>query len=154
MNEALDDGSHYMAIYEFCGFVFIGLAAAYLCLAIGTINLKSRIAGLGTLCLMSVCNFIALIVTAVYRFNTLGKLAALSTCPTKYDKSASDTYYVTDDWTYTSEANMIAWVWSLQLITCIFTCCVNHRLNKLPRQSEIRYRTASTADEFEALSQH
>ena len=85
MNEALDDGSHYIAIYEFCGFVFIGLAAAYLCLAIGTINLKSRIAGLGTLCIMSVCNFIALIVTAVYRFNTLGKLAALSTCPTKYD---------------------------------------------------------------------
>lgn len=109
---AYTTGSRYMAIYEFCGFTFIGLASSYLCLAAGAINLKWRIVGLGSLCLFSCLNFVAIITTAVFRFNSMGKLAALSTCPTKYDDSKFGYYYVNDSWTYASEADLIVWIWS------------------------------------------
>ena len=140
-----------MTIYEFCGFTFIGLASSYMCLAVGTINLKWRMVGLGTLCLFSCFNFAAIITSAVYRFNDLGRLAALSTCPTKYDAKAAGYYFVNDKWTYESEANVISWIWTLQMLTFLANCCVNHHLNKIPGASEVRYRTASTAEEFEAL---
>lgn len=81
-------GARYSVIYEFCGFTFLALTLSYLCLSAGTVHLGARLAGLAMLCLFSCLNFTALITTAVFRFNSMGKLAALSKCPSRFDSGA------------------------------------------------------------------
>mmetsp|Transcript_16750 Transcript_16750/g.21180 ORF Transcript_16750/g.21180 Transcript_16750/m.21180 type:complete len:91 (-) Transcript_16750:153-425(-) len=87
------------------------LVLSNLCLAFGTINAPVRMLGLALVCCLSILNFAALITTAVFRFNTLGSLAAISTCPTKFDAGAPGYYFVNEDWTSADEGSMILSIW-------------------------------------------
>ena len=61
-------------------------------------------------------NIGVLLATGIYRFNSMGKLAALSTCPSKYDESATfENYYLSDARTYADESMIITVLWSSQI---------------------------------------
>ena len=83
-------GTRFTVIYTLCGITFCTIAASYLCLAAGAWSLWARMTGLVCGCLFGCVNLAALITTGVFRFNSIGKLAALSLCPT----ALSETYSV------------------------------------------------------------
>ena len=80
---------------------------------VGTWNYHAR--AISTCCasVLSCLNIAAIITTAVFRFNTVGKWAALSKTPSKYDKPfdlSSGTMLVSslsDDHTYNSDGKLI-----------------------------------------------
>ena len=81
-------------------------------------------------------NFAAIITTAVFRFNTMGRFAALSLCPSKYEKPfdyATRTQIrsgLSDEHTYESDAHLIFLLWITQLFLCFLNCCVSSILQK------------------------
>ena len=67
----------------------------------------------------------------MFRFNALGKLAAYSEAPSKYDEASYVTSsgdeinlsFVSDDRTYKEDAKMLVAIWSIMLAMCICSCC-------------------------------
>ena len=70
----------------------------------------------------------AIITTAVLRFNTWGKLAALNLNPAYYDGGSfgfgkqSLIYPANSDRTYASDGEMILWTWIFMMIFCLTNC--------------------------------
>ena len=108
------------------------IAASYLCLLIGAWSLWARMTGLCCGCLFGCVNLGALITTAVFRFNTWGKLAALSLCPTAYSSTIdpSTGLYLSYDRTYADDAQMVMLIFVFQMIVCLLSCCLNGVFNK------------------------
>lgn len=122
-------------VYAFCGITFIMIATANLCISIGAYNLQARMLGGCCGCCFGCINFAALITTAVFRFNTMGSIAALSKTPTKYVGEANE--LASDDTTYMTDASTILALWVVQMLACVCSCCVSMFLNKPPSQEEI-----------------
>ena len=132
-----DLGSRYSVIYAFCGVTFVMIAVANCCISIGAYNLQARMLGGCCGCCFGCVNFSALITTAVFRFNAMGKLAALSTTPTKYEGVSEREVIASDDTTYETDASTILALWIVQLLACVCSCCVAGFLNKPPSQEEL-----------------
>jgi len=82
--DCFKQGSRWSIIYTFCGITLILIAVNSLLLAFGAWNFHSRmIGGCCGFCLACV-NFAAIIVTGVFRFNTMGKWSAISLVGSKY----------------------------------------------------------------------
>ena len=128
-------GSRFSVVYAFCGITFIMIATANLCISIGAYNLQARMLGGCCGCCFGCINFAALITTAVFRFNTMGSLAAISKTPTKYVGEGN--VIASDDTTYMTDASTILALWVVQMLACVCSCCVSMFLNKPPSQEEI-----------------
>ena len=102
-------GSRFTVVYKFCGITFVCYALSFACIVVGAWSLQLRVLGLCGACFMGCVSCAALITTAVFRFNTMGKLASLSTCPTKFDASAPN--FASDKRTYSSDAGLILGIW-------------------------------------------
>ena len=74
-----------MIIYKLCGSTFVLMGLAYLITAIGAYSARLRVTGICCLCCLGCLNLAAIITTAVFRFNSMGKLAALSEAPVDWD---------------------------------------------------------------------
>ena len=74
--------------------------------------------------LMFALNIAAIVTTAVFRFNTMGKLAALSTQSTKYQglNDEQTRILITNDRTYESDAQTITWLFSIQILYFLSNC--------------------------------
>jgi len=125
-----NDGCRWSKIYKLCAFTMLGLAAANVLQAIGAFQYESRMFGAMFGCLLGCINFAAIVTTGVFRFNTMGKYAALSTTPSKYDDQPFDykkrvmiTSSLSDDHTYESDANVITFLWIAQMSLFCFNCC-------------------------------
>ena len=68
-------------------------------------------------------NFVAVIVMAVFRFNTIGKLAALSQTGSTYQVE-DDLPTRTEDRTYVDDGTLILRLWVISLIFVIAQCCL------------------------------
>ena len=79
--EEVNKGSRFSVIYAFCGVTFALLGASNLCMIIGVWSLYARFAGMCLGCCFGCVNLAAIITTGVFRFNSMGKLAALSLTP-------------------------------------------------------------------------
>ena len=86
--------------------------------------------GSGFLALSHCLNLAAIIVTGVFRFNPMGKLAALSLTPSKYNSDSTltlDSYmsdsWISDDRTYQDDANVILGLWVAMMAMCLCGCC-------------------------------
>ena len=84
-SDDLEKGSRFTVIYGFCGITFLMLGLANLCTAIGAYSFHARAAGLCFASCLGCINLAALVTTACFRFNTMGKLAALSRCPSEFN---------------------------------------------------------------------
>mmetsp|Transcript_21516 Transcript_21516/g.25225 ORF Transcript_21516/g.25225 Transcript_21516/m.25225 type:complete len:125 (+) Transcript_21516:398-772(+) len=114
------------------------LGVTNLCLSVGAYNLHARMTGLCCACCLGCINFAALITTAVFRFNSMGKLAALSTTETTYEGTIDNGEPVFSDKTiYSDDASIILALWIVQLAACICSCCIGIVLNKPPSQEEL-----------------
>jgi len=123
-------GCRFTIVYSLCGFIFLVQACVYLSLIFGAWFLKVRLLGLLCNVLVS-CAFIAAIVTTgVFRLNAMGQLAALSTCPTKYDSTASADYYLSTKTTYADDAKVVLCVWIVCLVACPLNGCYLYALNQ------------------------
>uniref|UniRef100_A0A7S3I508 Uncharacterized protein n=1 Tax=Favella ehrenbergii TaxID=182087 RepID=A0A7S3I508_9SPIT len=119
----------FSVIYAFCGITFLLVATSYLCLAVGAYVMYTRMAGLCCSCCLGCINFAALITAAVFRFNSAGKFAALSKAPSKWEGTDS-VALISDDRTYSDDANVILALWIVQLTACVCSCCVNMFFNQ------------------------
>ena len=78
--------------------------------------------------LIFIINIVAIVITCVFRFNKIGRLAALSETSSKYDGKPFDineTHPVmiisvlSDERTYESDGTLITWLFCLQVIYII-----------------------------------
>ena len=120
-------GSRFTLIYVQAGTISLCLAITYLLLLLArffwTKPLVYTAVGLGTI--FWTFNLSTICMTGVLRFNNpMGKLAALSTCPTSYDSSASyDEHYLDSDGrTYADDASLIIALWAMQIVLVILHC--------------------------------
>ena len=91
--------------------------------------------------LFSCFNLAAIVTTAVYRFNHIGQLAALSKAPTQYEEGAQ-WHSISNERTYSDDAKMIIAIWFVQLFFCIVSFCVQGMIFK-PIKTEPESRTGS-----------
>lgn len=95
--------------------------------------------------LLSCTNFAIIILVAIYRWNTVGKLAALSETPTKYDGNSFTLDEATGDFstglsderTYESDASLIVWLWVAQIVFFITSGVSTVYMVKVPRQDDL-----------------
>ena len=86
LNTCYPEGSRWSIVWKLNGITCLMMAATYLLVfVIGAYNFHSRALGGCLGCCIGCVNFAALITTGVFRYNTLGKLAALSDGPSYYD---------------------------------------------------------------------
>ena len=125
------DGCRWSLVYGFCGVTMVLIAANTVLQIIGVWSYILR--ALGASCGLALCcvNFAALITTAVLRWNTWGRLAALSTLPTKSTGGdfviSTDQGYpevtsrpLSDERDYESDGGLIV---GLLVVQTIFCCC-------------------------------
>ena len=81
-------GCRWSVIYNLNGVTMLLIAANTILLTVGVWSFHAR--ALGACCSSALCclNVACIITTAVFRFNTWGSLAALSTMNVKYDSSS------------------------------------------------------------------
>ena len=119
-------GCRWTVIYGFAGVILLLQAANAVALLLGVWVFKARLVGICCACVMSCINFAAIIITGVFRFNSMGRLAALSRRATQFDSSISaEDYYLSDSWTYEKEAKLILWLWLCQVGFCFLCCAVS-----------------------------
>lgn len=115
-SDGYGNGSRFTVIYAFCGITFVMLAATNIALVIGAWNLYARMTGLFCSCCLGCVNFAALITTSVFRFNSMGKLAALSLTPSQYKEMTDSTtgmttYFDPNGRVYADDAKLITGIW-------------------------------------------
>ena len=131
--DKLNKGTRFSVVYGLCGITFLLIGFANLCLAFGAYNYTARAAGLLCSCCLQCVNFAAIITTACFRFDTMGKLAALSEAPSKFvDTTPNGLVVLSSDRTMGSDASLIVWLWVMQLLIFLVGCCSTSRFNKPP----------------------
>ena len=102
-------GTRFSVIYSLCGITMALLSVSNCCLILGAWSLYARMAGLCFACCLGCVNVAAIVTTGVFRYNTMGKLAAISLAPSKYDDSSTASLYFTDPngRVYKDDANLI-----------------------------------------------
>ena len=123
----------------------------------GVWSYEARGSGLCCSMCLSCLNIGAIITIGIFRFNTLGKLAALSEGPSKYDRPFSYddgvmlTAYLSDDHTFMSDGNLIKWLWICQMIGWTLNCCFKGYFAKLPSAEQSLRTNSVIAAEYETL---
>ena len=105
------------------------LAANGIVQVVGTWNYYARVVGSFCGSLLGCVNLAAIITTAVFRFNNIGRLAALSETPSKYEGALHNnhgtmiTSNISNEHTYESDADLIMWLFIAQIIFFCTNCC-------------------------------
>ena len=79
------NGCRWSTIYIFCGITMLLIACNAVLQLLGTWNYHARAVSSCCASLLTCLNIAAIVTTAVFRFNTVGKWAALSLTASKYD---------------------------------------------------------------------
>ena len=93
-------------------------------MVVGAWVLYARICAGCLLCLLGCVNLAAIITTGVFRLNTQGKLAALSTQPIKYEGGLT----TSDSRTYESDGKVILALWITSLVMCCCNCLQSYQV--------------------------
>ena len=122
-------------------------------LALGAYNLKSRMAGLSCGCCVHSLMLSTIIVIACFRFNTIGKLSALSKAPAAYNEDGNSTnlIFTNDDRVYGDDATLITWLWSLMMVFWCCKCCINGYIMKPPSGEQMMAATAGMQQQYEQM---
>ena len=108
-------GCRWSKIFLFNGITVLFLVVIHVGFQIGIhFKYQFRLLGWILFSLISAVHLAAIVTTGVFRFNTMGKLAALSLQPTNPQDD--------DSQTYSAAATLITWLWSLQIILFISHC--------------------------------
>ena len=128
------NGSRWSKVWNFNSIIVLGLALCNLLLMIGAFQFHTRAVGSCLLCCFSCTHLAAIVMTGVFRFNTEGKLAALSTLPVKYVTTnySKGQVILDSNRTYESDGNVILGLWIGALCQCCFGCCLGNLM--VPKQ--------------------
>lgn len=115
----LEKGCRWSIIYSFSGITMLLLAANSMVQAVGSYRYRMR--ALGAVCASMLCcvNLAAIITTGVFRFNLMGKLAALSQLDNKYEgltQGETDIVFKQGGETYESDGKLILGLWIIQIV--------------------------------------
>lgn len=123
-------GCRWSKLYLLNGITCILIAINCIFAIIGAFVFKCRAVSSCFGSLLCCLTTAAIVTTGVFRFNTYGKLAALSLTPTKYNgeafvlgKPAEVSYPADDDRTYSTDADMILITWIFMIVFCCTSCC-------------------------------
>ncbi len=116
-------GVRWSTIYWLCGFANLGMILQSVLLAAGVYVFPSRMVGLFFQAFCSLFYFAVVIVTAVFRFNDKGRLAALSQAGSAItDVDGVPT--ISTERTYEEDGQMILRLWSVSMAFLIGQCCL------------------------------
>lgn len=129
-HHCVQKGSQWSLVYTYGGFTAILGALVSLLVVLGSYFYKPRIIGLCLNCVMGLINIFGIAITAYYRFRTQGKLAALSTAPSRpmkvsTDEKASGWGYDTSV-TYQDDANFIKNMLIVQCVVFVVVCVASN----------------------------
>ena len=102
------NGCRWSIVYELCGVWMLLAAANGFIMILGTWNVHTRVIGNLCNCCLSCLGLGAVICACVFRFNAMGRLAALSLKGSKLSTDiASDNYFFDEKRTYQSDGDLI-----------------------------------------------
>ena len=105
-------GCRWSIIFDLCAATLVLVGVNSLVLVVGAWSFYARLFGNCCLSLIGCLNITAIVVTGCFRFNTMGKLTALSLSPSKFDEDAGlRNFYLTDTRTYADDGRLILWLW-------------------------------------------
>jgi hypothetical protein len=127
--------------YAMAGFVLILMTVNAILLVVGGFFYRSRMIGIFCHSCLTIFSLISVILTYKFRFQDQGKLAAMSTMPSR---TISETEYDLT-WTYEDDGKLITkliWAQGITLILCLVTsnlgCCVSKKNNVIGSQISAR----------------
>jgi hypothetical protein len=126
--DTLMKGCRWSVLFGLNAFSLIFITINSTILAVGAYEYRARALGMVCWNVLGCLNIACIITTAVFRFNTIGKLAALSLAPSAYH----DTLLLSDDRNYVMDGNWILWLWLFQVATFCGNCCSLGFLMKPP----------------------
>ena len=118
-DDCWNQGNRFSKIYVFGGTTMMLLAFNSVLMLLGAWFMHARLIAGCCGCLCCCLNLACIITTAVFRFNSWGKLSTLCDGPAKYDDS--DT--LSDDRTVSGDASIIVGLWVAMMIFCCTNCC-------------------------------
>lgn len=140
--DCFKDGCRWSIIYKFCAMTLILIAFNGIFMTLGAWNIQTRAISGCCCCLLGIVNLAAMITTCIFRFNTMGKLAALSQQGSKYDggpdnidivgKKVMLVAFLSNEQTYEDDGTIIIILWVGQIILCLSHCCVMGYVSKPP----------------------
>ena len=120
--DCMKEGTRWSLIFLFNGLTMALLSFTYLLIAIGSRYFTTRIIGACLNCFLSCVHFATIVTTAIYRFNTKGKLAAICIAPSYFE--GSDTGVIGNSWTFKKDGDLILTIWVCQLFLVLALCCL------------------------------
>lgn len=117
--ETLMKGTRWTVLYSLNAFSCIFICINTAILGIGAYQLKARILGMACCPFIGCLQISCIITTAVFRFNTMGKLASLSLTPSEYTENSPMTGYLGGSRTFNLDSQWILFLWLMQLMMCV-----------------------------------
>lgn len=117
--DCVERGCRWSTIYYFCAVTMLLLAANSCVQFAGTWWHKLRALGACLASLLCCVNLAAIVTTGVFRFNYMGKLAALSQLDNQYSGMTANNdkiITVVGGRTYQSDGTLIVWLWGAQML--------------------------------------
>ena len=119
----MKEGTRWSLIFLFNGITMASLSFTYFLIAIGSRYFTTRIIGACLNCFLSCVHFATIVTTAIYRFNTKGKLAAICLAPSHFEGVDSETLLGSSS-TFKKDGDLILTVWVCQLFLVMALCCL------------------------------
>ena len=128
----MEVGSRWTLLYALCGLVALLLTINSLVQILGTWNYSARLLSGCCFSLFSCANLAAIIVTGVYRLNSMGQLAAMSQTPSMYSSDNQNEIEIGADFkiqflsqarTFEDDGMMILYCW-FGMILLFFGGCL------------------------------
>ena len=116
MDDCRTVGTRWSTIYILCTTLMMTIAVQGLLLTTGVWFFPTRFAAMMTQAFCNCFLFAGTVTVAVYRFNTMGKLASLSLAPVNLSTNSDGDPTLTDERTYVDDGQLILRLWSISLV--------------------------------------
>ena len=148
-------GTKWSMVYILCYAVMIIIMLQGLLLTLGVWWFPARLTGMimQTFCAFTL--FGAMVTTAVFRFNTYGKLAALSLSPIHVTHDEDGNVMLDTERTYNDDGTLLLRLWVVTLLFVVAQCCLGCFAAAPPTQDRLRkWNVDIETPENEQLAPH
>ena len=145
--ECRDKGSQWSSVIFFNAVIMLAVFLNMCCAGFGGIMPLCRLVGAYFASLLCLGHLAVIVITAVYRYNSMGMLCALSSSPTKISSTSID-----DEWTYQTDGRLMIFCFIIQLLTFVLFC-MQGVCNIRPHNDAVPKVPYTTVDETNKDSQ-
>ena len=133
-------GTRWTLVYWLNGIVLLMLSTTYIVFTFGACLFWARFMGACINFFVSCIHIYAILMTAVFRLNIKGRLAANCNDPSHYE---GQDQALSDKWTFRTDSKLILSVWMIQFFLALIFCCLGSLpIRHIEKVNEVIYHKA------------